>query len=89
MRHFPWRELGWSVGFVVLSVALYVGSYRAMVIPHHFQVNPDGSLSPEYRFGHAFCVRFYAPIYEAEVSIFPESREIHDKLMLIEGDVHY
>jgi hypothetical protein len=30
MRHFPLRELGYAIGFVVLLATLYVGTYYAM-----------------------------------------------------------
>ena len=31
MRHFPLRELGYAIGVIVVSAALYVGAYYAMV----------------------------------------------------------
>jgi hypothetical protein len=31
MRHFPFRELGYAFGFVVVLAALYVGAYYAAV----------------------------------------------------------
>jgi hypothetical protein len=31
MRHFPWRECSYALGFLVLLATLYVGAYYAMV----------------------------------------------------------
>jgi hypothetical protein len=31
MRHFPLRELGYALGFVVVLTALYFGAYHALV----------------------------------------------------------
>jgi hypothetical protein len=64
MRHFPWRELGYAVGFIVLMGVLYVGAYFAMV--------DRGSnilfygWTPEYRFGGSAAETIFAPIHEVD-----------------------
>jgi hypothetical protein len=32
MRHIPFRECGYAVGFIVVTTALYIAAYYAMVV---------------------------------------------------------
>lgn len=33
MKHFPWRECGWAVLFLLVLAGLYFGAYFAMMRP--------------------------------------------------------
>jgi hypothetical protein len=58
MRHFPLRELGYAIGFVVLLAGLYVGSYYAMV--EKFECFGVGATSPTYLLRLEWVEPFYS-----------------------------
>jgi hypothetical protein len=67
MRHFPLRETGYAIGFVVLLAALYVGAYFAMVDRQAIPLRMTGGIIlysfPTYRFGDESAAWFFAPMY--------------------------
>jgi hypothetical protein len=73
MRHFPLRELGYAIGFLVLLAVLYVGSYCAMVERRPYQLGIDSVRYPD-----AFLEEVFSPIHQIDRVIRPEfwSREI-------------
>ena len=75
MRHFPLRELGYAIGFVVLLAAMYVGAYFAMAepisLPFTSGVGPWTKLA-NYRFGGEASAAFFAPLEAADRKLFPD-----------------
>jgi hypothetical protein len=87
MRHFPLRELGYALGFLVLLAALYVGAYCSTVSrgPYLTPLKPldfkGGRLfaiagmlvdeEPEYSIGGAWGTAFFAPIHAIDRRIRP------------------
>jgi hypothetical protein len=84
MRHFPLRELGYALGFIVLLAALYVGAYYAlseredrtylMVMRHIERMErtaPKVSMV-NYRYGGELAVAFFAPIHEVDRKFRPD-----------------
>lgn len=70
MRHFPLRELGYAIGFVLLLVAIYVGSYYAMVVRVDWRMNTTCWV--EYRFGGEWADRFFSPMHDLDRRFRPE-----------------
>jgi hypothetical protein len=82
MRHFPFRELGYAIGFLVFLAALYVGAYCAMVekVELFAPTDPGGGMAmprrviwatPRYRIDDAWGRRIYAPIHAADRQLRP------------------
>jgi hypothetical protein len=83
MRHFPLRECGFAVGFVVVLATIYVGSYYATVRRQYFPPMSatwieNGTeddyerlnVHPIYR---PECSRtFYSPMYEIDRKLRPD-----------------
>jgi hypothetical protein len=80
MRHFPVRECGYAIGFVVLLAAIYVGSYYAMVERELIDATPkdivvSGSWRayvPSYRFGGEWAWQIFKPLHELDRRLRPE-----------------
>jgi hypothetical protein len=51
MHHLPWREMGFSMGFVLILMALYIGTYYALVEDRVEVVAGRFPPEPYYRFG--------------------------------------
>jgi hypothetical protein len=92
MRHFPVREPGYAIGFIVVLAALYVGAYYAMVITRSqyldrymlsLKVSTKGPpiyrVAPEYRFGGDAAVRFFAPMHDIDTRLRPSIWEFSVK----------
>jgi hypothetical protein len=86
MRHFPLRELGYAIGFIVLLAAIYVGSYYAMVIPSDLdpaKLPLRGSISatfyasPVYRFGGNTSAQFFGLANKLDRKLRPGQWECH------------
>jgi hypothetical protein len=79
MRHVPFRECGYAIGFVLLLAAIYVGSYYAMVqkIEFHWGV-PFTVDVVSYRFGGVGADSFFGPAHALDQQLRPEfwKREI-------------
>jgi hypothetical protein len=78
MRHFPIRELGYAIGFVVLLAALYVGSYFLAVTPTTF-ASPDGggvSIRMKPAYPAEWMEPVFAPIYEIDRKLRPEAWKV-------------
>jgi hypothetical protein len=81
MRHFPFRELGYVIGFLLLMATLYIGSYYATVqryvydAPAIFEL-PDGSLAvgwfatPKYCIGEESAL-FFRPMHQFDRLVRP------------------
>ena len=67
MRHFPLRELGYAIGFIVLLAALYVGSYYAMAR----RVTDEGCWV-RYAFLDDWALSLFSPIHTVDRQIRPE-----------------
>jgi hypothetical protein len=72
MNHFPWKETGYALGFLLLLLVLYVGSYFAMVQrrPVREAVRWEADRiylavehEPDYRFGGN---TLFAPIHRID-----------------------
>ena len=77
MRHFPLRELGCAIGFIVLVAALYAGAYYTMVERCEFGSSPVPELGRpwcyvQYRVGGNRAVAFFNPMHEIDRRIRPE-----------------
>jgi hypothetical protein len=78
MRHFPLRELGYAIGFIIVLAALYVGSYYAMVLKsggpsgHDEMIRvPDSPFAfPIYRLNEEWVYGFYAPMYAIDAPMY-------------------
>jgi len=88
VKHFPWRETGWAMGFVALFAALYVGSYYALVEKSDLSEQmwtweKDGEEwlklrnRPQYLGGYDVAERFYSPVFELD-SILRPGHWYHD-----------
>jgi hypothetical protein len=71
MRHFPLRELGYALGFVVLLAALYVGSYYAMVERRVAGVSFT-IIMVRYRFCEEWARQFFAPVHALDQRLRPD-----------------
>ena len=87
MKHFPTKELGYALAFLALIVALYVGSYYAMVQKAEWTrvwpvidsfssrravvLTGDTTVVPEYRFGGKVARSFYSFWHEVDREIRP------------------
>jgi len=89
MKHFPLREIGCAVGFILLLGIFYVGGYYALVITHPELLDPGllrlkrGTfgpstyrIAPEYRFGSDNSVRFFAPMHDLDKWLRPSLWEL-------------
>jgi hypothetical protein len=63
MRHFPLRELGWAIGFIVLTATAYVGGYFVMVQREIAGLN---SVKPIYRVRSELTSKLFAPIHQVD-----------------------
>jgi hypothetical protein len=82
MRHFPWRELGYAVGFLTLLAVLYVGSYYATVERQPIGVKwwPETSENPrttyllDYRLGGGggWAHDLFGPMHRLDKMIRPD-----------------
>ena len=68
MRHFPWKEIGYAVGFVVLLAVLYVGAYYALVT----RTESLRGFIPVYRFGGDAAVTFFGLSHDFDKAVRPE-----------------
>ena len=71
MKHFPLRELGYAVGFIVLLAAIYVGSYYAMVERSSVRVEGRSIAvshprSPFARYPASSLETFFEPIHRLD-----------------------
>jgi hypothetical protein len=77
MRHFPLRELGYAIGFIVVLTAIYVGAYYATVERARPAVMIWGSepwpRHAEYRIGGDVSAAFISPMERLDRKLFPES----------------
>jgi hypothetical protein len=69
MRHFPLREIGYAIGFVVLMAALYVGAYYGMVTKEQF--GRGRNFVVDYRIGGEWAESFFAPMHQIDREIRP------------------
>ena len=69
MKHFPAKEIAYAVGFIVLTVGLYAGSYYALV---------DRTIvwGPPYKFGGNAAKIIFVPIHKLDRLIRPQYWEI-------------
>ena len=71
MRHFPIRELGYAIGFIVALAAIYVGSYYAMV--------DRGALRDacwvRYPMGQKWAKPLFAAMHEVDRRLRPGFRQ--------------
>ena len=70
MRHFPLRECGYTIGFLVLLAAPYIGTYFALVIRLPNVLYP-GTMRPgmylrAYRVDEEWVAVFFEPIHSAD-----------------------
>ena len=72
MRHFPIRELGYAIGFVVLLAVLYVGSYYAMVERIEGQLYAQPIAFPVYRFGQNYSESLFRSMHCLDRKLRPE-----------------
>ena len=85
MRHFPWKELGYAVGFVTLLAVLYVGAYYSLAIAHTERLYSDPAFAlnihspytvcifPEYRIGGESAVRFIEFMHGIDKTLRPDT----------------
>ena len=82
LKHLPWRETVWAIGFVALLALLYAGSYYAMVIPCMIPTitSLDELVSAEpigycdhvdYAFGGETAKSLFAPMNQLDRSLRP------------------
>jgi hypothetical protein len=81
MRHFPLRECGYAVGFVVVLAALYVGSYfalvdrksnRTMLIADLIDLDVDDLRQLEPRYPAVWLQGFFGPIHKIDRKLRPD-----------------
>jgi hypothetical protein len=75
MGHFPLRELGYAIGFVVLVAAIYVGAYYAMVersgLRYIRTANQVPWFLPSYPMIES-TYSFFAPMHEIDLRFRPD-----------------
>jgi hypothetical protein len=80
MRHFPLRELGYAISFLVLLAALYVGAYYAMVERtehiHGFMIGigmrDPPTVKLKYRYGGEWSMAFFYPAHDIDRRLRPD-----------------
>jgi hypothetical protein len=74
MRHFPLRELGYAIAFLVLLAAIYVGAYYAMVGQGEMAGFPgsDEVTFPMYPVWQQQSEWFFSLAHELDKSLRPE-----------------
>jgi hypothetical protein len=80
MRHFPLRELGYAIGFIVVLTALYVGAYYAMVekwiesdiVLDGHGLDPERKVVVNYRFGGDWAGSLFSPMHALDQKLRPE-----------------
>jgi hypothetical protein len=73
MKHLPLRECGYAIGVVAFLVALYVGSYYALVEKKEAFAVSSWALGnwPSYRVGGAWAEKLYDPMYHLDRRLRP------------------
>jgi hypothetical protein len=76
MRHFPLRECGYALGFFALLLAIYVGSYCAMVerweLVFGSATYQETRVVALYRFGDEHAVWFFGPAHKVDGWLRPD-----------------
>jgi hypothetical protein len=87
MRHFPLKEIGYAIGFIVLLAAIYVGSYLAMVSKEIDiestemavgQTELVINVNATYWFGGDWSVSFFRLVNDADRLIRPRYWAVDD-----------
>jgi hypothetical protein len=101
MRHFPLRELGYAIGFIVLLTALYVGAYYATVERRLGRVirGGKGSSDSQRIFIGAIYAKypmdwlnpFFSPMYDLDLRMRPDfwSAEAMNEEIIRSKSTHY
>jgi hypothetical protein len=74
MKHVPWREICWAIGFLTLSIGIYIGAYFALVDPRPtgvFMGVGPWRLDSHYRFGTEVNKVFFAPLEAVDRKMRP------------------
>ena len=79
MRHLHFRELGYTLGVIILLLSLYAGAYYATVTAYDFEAMisstyppPKSHPVPFYSFGGEWSRPFFAPMHEIDQMIRPK-----------------
>ena len=70
MHHFPLRECGYAVGFIVLLAGLYVGAYYAMVERVSLKPFSSSPCFASYRMSGVWAMQFFNPMHEIDRLLF-------------------
>ena len=73
MKHLPWRECGYAIGFILVLAAIYVGSYYAMVRREYsppfssvWGTDEDDREFVRPKYSHDDMADFFRPMHEID-----------------------
>jgi hypothetical protein len=86
MPHWPLRELGYAVVFIVTALLLYVVGYAMMLERSESESNLfDQRLHPRYRSGGETAQAVFGPVQSVDEKLFPDRWVNERAVRLIES----